>query len=63
MENKNLILGLVASKSSKFRIKAKVFAAAEPVAEVQGNGANKKDALKRMEASPKCGFASHYEGR
>jgi methionine synthase II (cobalamin-independent) len=65
-ENKNVILGLIASKSptmeSLEEIKVKVFAAAELVAEAQGNGATKKDALIRMGVSPNCGFASHYEG-
>jgi methionine synthase II (cobalamin-independent) len=64
-ENKNVVLGLIASKFSKMEnleeIKAKVFAAAELVAKAQGNRATKKDALKRMGISPNCGFASHYE--
>lgn len=64
-ENKNIVLGLVASKSSNMEnleeIKAKVFAAAELVAEAQGDGATRENVLKRMGVSPTCGFASHHK--
>jgi methionine synthase II (cobalamin-independent) len=64
-ERKNIVLGLIASKSSTRenleQMKAKVLDAAGLVAEAQGNGATKKDALIRIGVSPRCGFASHYE--
>lgn len=55
-ENKNVILGLISSKFPKIEnleeIKAEVFAAADFLAEAQGNGATRKDALIRMGVSP-----------
>lgn len=57
---------MIASKFSMLEnleaVKAKVFAAADLLAKIQGNGATKQHTLKRIGVSPNCGFASHYEG-
>jgi methionine synthase II (cobalamin-independent) len=65
-ENKNVILGVITSKFPELEnleeVKARVFAAADLIAKGQGNGATRKDALRRIGVSPQCGFASHEEG-
>lgn len=61
---KNVILGLVTSKfaemEDKEELKAKVYQAAELMAE--GTGESKDEALSRCGVSPQCGFASHSDG-
>lgn len=62
--NKNVILGLITSKfpplEDEAEMKAKVYKAAEFIAE--GEGTTKEDALGRLGISPQCGFASHSDG-
>lgn len=63
-KHKNVILGLITSKFPELEniaeLRRRVFAAADKVAEGQGEG--REGALKRLGVSPQCGFASHSDG-
>ncbi|RDW57497.1 hypothetical protein BP6252_13757 [Coleophoma cylindrospora] len=65
-KNKNLILGVVSTKTTQPEdveaMKQRVHAAAKFIAE--GNDQTVEEALKRLGVSPQCGFASHsHENR
>lgn len=62
--DKNLILGIVSSKTPALEdldeLKARVLQAAENVSE--GTGQTREQALQQLGVSPQCGFASHVLG-
>ncbi|RDW58341.1 hypothetical protein BP5796_12271 [Coleophoma crateriformis] len=65
-KNKNLILGVVSTKTTQLEdveeLKGRVLAAAKVIAE--GSDQTVEEALKRLGVSPQCGFASHsHENR
>jgi methionine synthase II (cobalamin-independent) len=61
---KNVVLGLVTTKSATLEepeeLKAKVLEAAEVIA--RGDGSSVEEALLRIGVSPQCGFASTLKG-
>ncbi|GME64620.1 Methionine synthase vitamin-B12 independent [Neofusicoccum parvum] len=63
-KHKNVILGVITSKSPELenleKLKARVHQAAAFMAE--GTGESPEQALHRMGVSPQCGFASHFLG-
>ncbi|TKA67941.1 hypothetical protein B0A55_06572 [Friedmanniomyces simplex] len=63
-KDKNVVLGVVTSKSPKLEdqkeMVERVYKAADYVAE--GSGQRREEALQRLCVSPQCGFASHAEG-
>lgn len=63
-KDKNVILGIVSTKTPKLEdleeLKARVFEVARYVAE--GSGQTPQKALERLGVSPQCGFASHVLG-
>lgn len=63
-KDKNLILGVVSTKSPQLEnveeLKARVFEAAGYIAE--GSNQTPQQALERLGVSPQCGFASHVLG-
>ncbi|KIW82974.1 hypothetical protein Z517_02217 [Fonsecaea pedrosoi CBS 271.37] len=66
--DKAVVLGVVTTKSAEMEdldeLKNRVYQAADVVAEGQGNGRTREDALRdNLAVSPQCGFASdHSEG-
>ncbi|KIW94419.1 uncharacterized protein Z519_04395 [Cladophialophora bantiana CBS 173.52] len=67
-QDKAVVLGVVTTKSAEMEdldeLKKRVYQAADVVAEGQGNGRTREDALQdNLAVSPQCGFASdHSEG-
>ncbi|EXJ53729.1 uncharacterized protein A1O5_12978 [Cladophialophora psammophila CBS 110553] len=67
-QDKAVVLGVVTTKSAEMEdldeLKKRVYQAADVVAEGQGNGRTREDALRdNLAVSPQCGFASdHSEG-
>lgn len=63
-KDKNLILGIISTKTPELedleQLKARVFEVAGYVA--QGSGQTPQQALERLGVSPQCGFASHVLG-
>ncbi|ETS81154.1 hypothetical protein PFICI_06156 [Pestalotiopsis fici W106-1] len=62
--HKNAVLGVITSKFPELEdigaLKERVYQAADIIA--SGAGQSRDDALKRIGASPQCGFASHHLG-
>jgi len=63
---KNVVVGVISTKlrelEDKEAMKARLYKAAEFIAEGRGDGETKEEALKSVCVSPQCGFSTHETG-